>query len=295
MKFFKKENNIKYIVGRNNLALTVFVPYDCPNHCPFCTSKNDYKDVSTFSLDKIIKSINKVAYLNQITDIVITGGEPFACLDKLQIILDTCKKYNKNLFINTTLPVKNEEERQKILNFILKNQRHISGLNISRHMCLKTNLEDDSLIQDIYNNTKLSIRINSVLLDVKAEYTRVSNFINKYSPYVNSINFRGDYTKIKNQDDLRGLDNSFLQILFKLPELHYITSGGCLVCNNNDFISESHVYVSLHRGYEHSLVKQSDYYIINDIIIKQDGKILIDWDGEELKLTDLLLQWQYMS
>lgn len=294
MKFFKKDS-IKYVVGRSNLALTIFVPYDCPNHCPFCTSKNDYKSNSDFSLVEILKSINKIAYLNQITDIVITGGEPFASLPELQIILDTCKKYHKNIFINTTLPVKNKEEKEKIFNFILKNQRIISGINISRHMCLKTNLEDDSLIKDIYDNTKLSIRINSVLLDVKAEYTRVSDFINKYSPYVNSINFRSDYTKIKNQNDLRGLDNPFLQILFKLPELYYITSGGCLVCNNNDFVSDKHVYVSLHRGYEHSLVKQADYYIVNDIIIKQDGKILVDWDGEELNLNDLIIQWQYIS
>ena len=76
---------IEYVVGRSNLALTIFVPYDCPNHCPFCTSKDDYKDTSTFSLDEIIKSIRNIAYLPQITDIVITGGEPFADLKSLQI------------------------------------------------------------------------------------------------------------------------------------------------------------------------------------------------------------------
>lgn len=31
----------KYILGRSNLAMTIFVSYDCPNHCPFCTSKED--------------------------------------------------------------------------------------------------------------------------------------------------------------------------------------------------------------------------------------------------------------
>lgn len=285
-------NQIQYVEGRSNLALTIFVPYDCPNKCPFCTSKEDYKNNTNFSLNKILNSIKKVAYLDQIKDIVITGGEPFADLDKLQKILNICKNYNKNIYINTTLPVHNEDEWDNIFNFVLRNQRILSGLNISRHMCLKTNLEDDSLIEAIYNNTKLPIRINSVLLNVNAEYTRVSDFINKYSPFVNSINFRADYTKIKTQDDLRGLDEPLLDILFGLPNLHYLSSGGCLVCNNNDFISDKKVYISYHRGYEHSCVKKGTYYILNDIIIKQDGKILSDWDGEQLNIDKLINQWR---
>lgn len=282
----------KYVVGRNNLALTIFVPYDCPNNCPFCTSKKDYKDSKNFNLDKILKSIKQIAYLNQIKDIVITGGEPFADLNKLQIILNECKKYNKRIFINTTLPVRDEEEKLEIFNFVLKNEKIITGLNISRHMMIKTKLEDDSLIESLYNNTKISIRINSVLLDVKAEQERVREFIFKYSKYVNSINFRGDYTKIKDQNDLRDLDNPLLQILFNTYELQYLSSGGCLVCNNNDFfLYDKGVYVSYHRGYEHSLVVQGNYYIINDIIIKQDGRILMDWDDRELDINALKFQW----
>lgn len=285
----------QYILGRSNLAVTIFVPYDCPNNCPFCTSKDEYTDTSNFSLRKILTSLDQVAGLNQVRDIVITGGEPFADLTKLQIILDACKKHcDKNVYINTTLPVIDEDVREEIFEFILKNHNVITGLNISRHMCLKTKFEDDSLIETLYNNTKLGIRINSVLLGVEAEYSRVSDFITKYSHYVTSINFRGDYTKIRDQNDLRGLDNPFLQILFNLPELTYITSGGCLVCNNNDFITQNKVYVSLHRGYEHSLVKLGRYHILNDIIIKQDGRILSDWDGEELDVYALRNQWARM-
>lgn len=32
-----------YICGRSNLALTIQVPYDCPNTCPFCTAKAKYQ------------------------------------------------------------------------------------------------------------------------------------------------------------------------------------------------------------------------------------------------------------
>ena len=63
-------SEIKYKVGRGNLAVTVFVPYDCPNHCPFCTSKDDYKDTTEFSLDNILKSLEQVALLRPVSDIV---------------------------------------------------------------------------------------------------------------------------------------------------------------------------------------------------------------------------------
>ena len=285
----------EYIMGRSNLALTIFVPYDCPNHCPFCTSKSEYNNTENFNIEKIIKSLKKVADLTQIKDIVITGGEPFADLTKLQYLLDHCKHYHKNIYINTTLPVRDEKEADDIFNFILRNQRIISGLNISRHMCIKTNLEDDSLIQRIYENTSLPIRINSVLIGVKAELNKVKEFIYKYQPFVNSINFRGDYTKVKNQEDLRTLNHPLLDVLFNLPELYYLGSGGCLVCNNDDFAfdtSSKTIYVSLHRGYEYSCVKKGKYYILNDIIIKQDGRILCDWDGEELDVKELKNQWR---
>ena len=294
MRIFKEEKP-QYIVGRNNLAITIFVPYDCPNHCPFCTSKSEYANTESFSIDKIAAALKKVGYLRYVSDIVITGGEPFADLVKLQYILDHCKHYHKNIYINTTLPVRNKEEADNIFNFILKNQRIINGLNISRHMCVKTNLEDDNLIKRIYENTSLPIRINSVLIEVKAEQTRVKDFIDKYSSFVDKITFRGDYTKIKNQNDLRGLDHPLLKVLFNLPNLTYITSGGCLVCNDNSFfMHDTHkdTIISLHRGYEHSCVKQGRYYILNDIIIKQDGRILCDWDGEELDVDELKHQWR---
>ena len=288
-------NNIKYVVGRSILALTIFVPYDCYNHCPFCTSKDDYSDTSKFSLSNITKAISDLLIYRGISinikDIVITGGEPFADLNKLQILLDACKPFKKHVYINTTLPCLSDREAKEIYQFLKKNEDFINGINISRHMCFKTVLENDKLVERIYKNLNIPIRINSVLLDVEAEYSRVSEFIDKYVKISHSINFRGDYTKIKTQDDLRGLDNPFAQVLFNMDNLSYLGSGGCQVCNNDDFITKEGVYVSFHRGYEHSLIKQGRYYIINDIIIKQDGSILIDWDGEKFDLSVALKSW----
>lgn len=286
-------NDKKYIVGRNNLAITIFVPYDCPNHCPFCTSKSDYKDMGDFSLPNILESLDKVLVFPQIRDVVITGGEPFADLEKLGIILNALIGKGKHVYINTTLPIAREGDLEAIYKFIKDHKDIINGLNISRHMLITTNYENDYLIQLIHNTLpNISLRINSVLLDLKSETNRVNDFIDKYASMVNSISFRGDYTKIVDQNTLRGLDHPILDVLFNEDKLVYLGSGGCLVCNNNDFYyPKTNTYVSLHRGYEHSAVKKGKNYILNDIIIKQDGKVLSDWDGELLDIKLLKYQW----
>ena len=61
--------------GRNNLALTVFVPFDCANNCRFCTSKALYSNSDT-SVESVEYQMRRV--LNEfrypIRDIVFTGG-----------------------------------------------------------------------------------------------------------------------------------------------------------------------------------------------------------------------------
>ena len=45
-----------YKTREGGATVTVFVPYDCQNHCPFCINKKEYADCSGFSLDKILDS-----------------------------------------------------------------------------------------------------------------------------------------------------------------------------------------------------------------------------------------------
>lgn len=283
----------KYVVGRNNLAVTIFVPYDCPNHCPFCTSKDEYKDNTLFSMESILESVSKFKYFPQIKDIVITGGEPFADLDQLAVIINHIKDFGKHIYINTTLSIIKEGHDEAIYSFLKEYEGIINGLNISRHMMVPTHNEKDSLIKKIYDNIpSIKLRINSVLFDLAKEKEKVISFINKYNDKVDSISFRGDYTKVVDQNTLRGLDHPILDVLFEDRSLEYLGSGGCLVCNNNDFYQpSSDTYVCLHRGYEHSLVKKGHNLILNDIIIKQDGRILFDWDGELLDIELLKYQW----
>ena len=46
-----------YKTREGGATVTVFVPYDCQNHCPFCINKKEYADCTGFSLEKIIASI----------------------------------------------------------------------------------------------------------------------------------------------------------------------------------------------------------------------------------------------
>lgn len=274
-----------YIQGRSNLATTIFVPYDCPNNCPFCTSKKDYKDTKDFSLRKILNSFKKTPHTK---DVVITGGEPFADLASLQKIIDAVfKTSSSSVYINTTLPAATPEEGFKIANFLQKNRYKIVGLNISRHMRLKTKYEQDSLIGLIHQSIlPLKIRINCVLNGTETKED-VKKFVDTYSKIADEISFRCDYRNIKTQDDLRTLDLPILNILFEDGFL-YEDSGGCMVCNNDNFRDKkTFSFVTVHRGFEHSLVKKGKYYIVNDIIIKQDGKVYCDWDCNEDNLIDL--------
>ena len=45
-----------YKTREGGATVTVFVPYDCQNNCPFCINKKEYADCSGFSLDKILDS-----------------------------------------------------------------------------------------------------------------------------------------------------------------------------------------------------------------------------------------------
>ena len=42
-----------YNTREGGATVTIFVPYDCKNHCPFCINKGEYADLTGFSLEKI--------------------------------------------------------------------------------------------------------------------------------------------------------------------------------------------------------------------------------------------------
>ena len=65
-----------YKTRAGGATVTIFVPYDCGNNCPFCINKKEYADCSGFSLEKIIESIRVMDSITPYCDFVFTGGEP---------------------------------------------------------------------------------------------------------------------------------------------------------------------------------------------------------------------------
>ena len=72
-----------YKTREGGATVTVFVPYNCLNNCPFCINKAEYENPEGFSADKICESIRRMDAITPYCDFVFTGGEPFADLNVL--------------------------------------------------------------------------------------------------------------------------------------------------------------------------------------------------------------------
>ena len=105
-----------YKTREGGATVTIFVPYDCKNHCPFCINKEEYADMTGFSVEKICDSIRRMDAITPRCDFVFTGGEPFVRPGSLQVMLDEIPTTHK-IYINTTLPVSEYQSEEDILTF----------------------------------------------------------------------------------------------------------------------------------------------------------------------------------
>ena len=270
---------MNFLVGRKNLACTIFVPFDCDNNCPFCTSKKMYKSIA-LNPDKIIKQIEQLNNNFDIVEYVLTGGEPFANLEETKRIIKAMKK---RCFINTTLPlVKNIEE---VIDYI-NSENKIQGINISRHI----GHEFSGVAGlELINKIKKPIRVNTVI-NKNFSLDEFKKFVEKWGSQMRLINLRADYTKL-DTTSLKARDEieTFLS-----EEYLYRGSGGCLVCHSSSFEADN-CFIQYHRGLMFSSVKLGDKIYVNDVIITPDGNIYKDWDFKNddefnnwiLKLPDI--------
>ena len=190
--------NHPYKTREGGATVTIFVPYDCKNHCPFCINKEEYGDMTGFSLEKIVQSIRRMDAITPKCDFVFTGGEPFADIEKLQIMLDEIPTTHR-VFINTTLPVSKCQTEEDILAFAERNKHKITCINVSRHMQHYVVESNDSLL------TRLPVpfRINCVLYKDYPKENLIP-FIERFRklPGAN-IQFRFDYTATTPEKPLR--------------------------------------------------------------------------------------------
>ena len=266
-----------YKTRQGGATVTVFVPYDCGNHCPFCINKGEYADLTGFSADKICESIDIMDSITPECDFVFTGGEPFADLHTLQRMLDHIPTTHK-VYINTTLPVSKNHTEEDIVAFTRHNRDKITCINISRHMQRYVVESNDSLLSRL----EVPFRINCVLYkNYPAE--QLVPYLERFLPIPGAnIQFRFDYTATT-PDNL--YDREHDRILADLQAIaRYTGLDGCRMRCGFHFDYKG-MELTYHKTLPYSTITETDpadgvtYDILYDILIKQNGDIHSDWTG----------------
>jgi len=265
-----------YKTRKGGATVTVFVPYDCNNHCPFCVNKAEYAHCEGFSADKICESIQLMDSITPECDFVFTGGEPFADIVTLQKMLDKIPTTHR-VFINTTLPVSKTQSERDILKFAEKNKDKITCINVSRHMQKFVEESNDDLLSKL----PVPFRINCVLFEDYPSEDLVP-FIERFIKIKGAnIQFRFDYTATTLDNLYDEEHDNIIQDLNKIGR--FTGLDGCRMrCGfHYDYKGMEIVY---HKTLPYSTIVEQDaadgvtYDILYDILIKQNGDIHSDWN-----------------
>ena len=222
-------NHNPYMTREGGATVTVFVPYDCKNHCPFCINKQEYQNPEGFSVEKVCESIRMFHEITPKCDFVFTGGEPFSEPDALQVMMD-CIPEDHRVFINTTLPVSDLFPAERIIAFTERNKDKITCINISRHMVHYVEECNDELLGSL----KVPVRINCVLFK-NYPHDGMIAFANRFAKYGLPIQFRADYT-ITTPENLYEREGD--QILADLMKnFEYLGLDGCRIRCGHDTIA----------------------------------------------------------
>lgn len=268
-----------YKTREGGATVTVFVPYDCGNHCPFCINKAEYEDMSQFSLEKICESIRVMDQITPRCDFVFTGGEPLANLPALQTMLDQIPSTHR-IFINSTIPILPGHTLDEMVAFLNRNQDKISCVNCSRHLVSYV----EECPDEIFGMLECKTRINCVLFG-NYQKKKLEQFIQRFRKYQVPIQFRADYTETTLENLYQEDGDRILADLMSLATLERLE--GCRIRCNYEFDHDGH-HLSYHKTLPYStLTEQGEdgvtYDILYDILIKQTGEIHSDWvEGRKL-------------
>ena len=277
--------NNPYKTRIGGCTCTIFVPYDCNNHCPFCINKKEYANQDGFSLEKIIESIKVINDITPNCDIVFTGGEPLANIVSLQKMIDVIPSTHR-IFINTTFPVQAGVSSSEMLSFVEDNLNKITCVNISRHILPYVEETEDEVISKIESKT----RINCVLYKNYNQKDKLFDFVERFGKYKIPIQFRYDYTETTLENLYDDVNDPILNDLKN--HFTYIGLEGCRMRNGFHFkykLSDgTYERMTYHKTLPYSTIVEKDetdgitYDILYDILIKQTGVFHSDWTGELL-------------
>ena len=269
-----------YKTREGGATVTIFVPYDCKNNCPFCINKEEYADMSGFSLEKILESIRRMDAITPRCDFVFTGGEPFADINALQVMLDQIPTTHR-VFINTTLPVSRITTEDDILAFAEHNKDKITCINISRHMQKYVVESNDDLLRRL----PVKFRINCVLYKNYPAEGLVPYLERFLTVPGASIQFRFDYTATTPENLYDQEGDKILHDLKKIAR--YTGLDGCRMRCGFHFDYKG-MELTYHKTLPYSTIVETDpvdgvtYDILYDILIKQNGDIHSDWTGVKM-------------
>ena len=259
---------------------TVYFPHDCKNNCKFCTSKVFYES-NVPNREKVLDWLR--AFENSdLSEIVITGGEPMSDLNLLREMLYLCR--NKNVYINTTFLEKGKEEFIELVNTF----KNIKGVNISRHC--ETYEQDCLVLNEIARDEDLirlntNVRINCFVGD-KISVDKMARIIKRWEPIWEQkkdqsldLSFRHDYNKIV-PETLHALDT---ESIFAATELaDYYGRVYCHACDKVLFKTKKGMNFRIHRGLQNTRIKIGNIIEMQELVLFPDGSLCTDWD----KTTD---------
>ena len=233
-----------YKTREGGATVTVFVPYDCQNNCPFCINKKEYADCSGFSLEKILASIQVMDGITPRCDFVFTGGEPLADLNALQQMLDAIPATHK-IYINTTFPAQAHTSFKEMLAFTERNKDKITCMNISRHL---------------------------------------QHYVERFLPYRIPIQFRYDYTETTPENLYEEEHDKILQDLKRLFTYKGLDGCRMRNGFHFEYKGLHMTYHKTlpYSTIEEKGPDGVTYDILYDILIKQNGEIHSDWTGVKM-------------
>ena len=267
-----------YKTRAGGATVTIFVPYDCGNNCPFCINKKEYADMTGFSAEAICESIRTMDEITPYCDFVFTGGEPFANLQSLQVMLDAIPRTHK-VYINTTLPLLNGVTEDDIVAFAEKNKDKITCINVSRHLVKYVKESGDELLARM----PVPVRVNCVLFrDYPKD--RLVPYIQRIQKLGRSIQFRFDYTDTTPENLYDREHDMIYQDLCKVAR--YTGLDGCRMRCGFHF-DYNGLELTYHKTLPYSTIVETGedgvtYDILYDILIKQTGELHSDWTGVKL-------------
>ena len=271
--------NNPYKTREGGATVTVFAPYDCGNHCPFCINKGEYADTSWFDQSKIEESIKVMDEITPYCDFVFTGGEPLANRQMLQRMIDLIPNTHR-LFINTTLPVFDGQSEEDLIEFTEHNKDKLTCINISRHLQHYVTETPDSYLAEL----KCPVRVNCVLYkNYPAE--QLPEYLDRWIDYNIPVQFRFDYTATTPENLYDREHDPILADLNKIAD--YTGLDGCRMRCGFHFDYHG-LELTYHKTLPYSTIVETDpedgktYNILYDIIIKQNGEIRSDWDDTKL-------------